>query len=308
MIHCVEHVSSKYFMKSKLILGGCISLLAACGPSAEEKSKAEILASEKRFDLAMTDSVVTDAPAYLISEHHLKGKTKNLTKVVAFLEMYTKQRNGYVENSETTREILGESQFQISEDTLAKISNYRMVADLKLRIPFYLLDSAMLHTTSLLNYVDKRSLSNYNAETDLIDNLVTRASHEKMAETEQKNAVQKNSKPSTVLVQTERKEKHLEKANNAQIKELKLQEKIMYATLNISLYEDEKTEVEKHLMIEQLKPYEPGFFNKLYDSIKQGANSLEALFLGIVSMWAWILAGWLGYKAIKYVRRNMMHA
>jgi hypothetical protein len=294
-------------MKTKLMLGGFISLLAACGPSAEEKSKAELLASEKRFDLAMTDSVIAEAPAYLISEHHLKGKTKDLNHAVEFLEMYTKQRNGYVENSTTTREILGESSLQISEDTLAKMSNYRMVAELKLRIPYYLLDSAMLHSSSLLSYVDQRSLSNYHAEADFIANGLNQATHEIMIETEDQAVQQTKPKHQTRLVQTERKKQHLLQANAAQIDNLKLQEKVMYATLNISLYEEEKTEIEKHLILEQLKPYEPGFLSKLWGSIQEGARGLESLILGIVSLWAWILAAWLSYKAIKHLRRNVAH-
>jgi hypothetical protein len=294
-------------MKTKLMLGSFVALLAACGPSAEQKSKAELLSSEKRFDLAMTDSVIADAPAYLISEHHLKGKTKDLNHAVEFLEMYTKQRNGYVENSTTTREILGESSLQISEDTLAKMSNYRMVAELKLRIPYYLLDSAMLHSSALLSYVDQRSLSNYHAEADMIANGLNQATHEIIMEEERNDVLQSKPKHQTKLVQTERKEKHLLQANAAQINNLKLQEKIMYATLNISLYEDEKTEVEKHLMIDQIKPYEPGFFSKLLGSFQEGARNLERLVLGLASLWAWILAAWLSYKAFKHFRRNVVH-
>jgi uncharacterized membrane protein required for colicin V production len=73
------------------------------------------------------------------------------------------------------------------------------------------------------------------------------------------------------------------------------------------LYEEEKTEIEKHLILEQLKPYEPGFLSKLWGSIQEGARGLESLILGIVSLWAWILAAWLSYKAYKHFRRNLAH-
>ncbi|OYU94494.1 MAG: hypothetical protein CFE21_15930 [Bacteroidetes bacterium B1(2017)] len=291
-------------MKPTLFLGSIVSLLAACGPSAEEKSKAELFRAEQRFEDAMTDSVMSDAPSYLISKHQLKGKTKDLNKAVEFLEMYAKQRKGYVENSTTNREILGQSSLQISADTLAQISNYRMVAELTLRIPYFLLDSALQQTSSLMSYVDERTITNHNAEIEMIDATFQQASHETSIENSQKTMSKSNLKAETVLAQTNRNQNHMEQANQARVQTLKLQDKIMYSTLHISLYEEEKTQVEKHLVLEQLKAYEPNFFLKLWASILEGAKGLEKMILFLVSIWSWILAAWVSYKAFYIWRRN----
>jgi hypothetical protein len=281
-------------MKPNFIIGGITSLLAACGPSAPEK----------RFQQAMSDSVITESPSYLISEHYIKGKTKDLPSAVGFLEMYTKQRNGYVERSETTREILGEHKIQLSADTAALISNYRMVADLTLRIPFYLLDSSLYHANALLSYVDKRTLQNHKAEVELIGAELNQITHENLANNLNENNPKTPATPANALVRTEKTESHLLAANEALVSKLNLQEKITYATLHVSLYEEEKTQVERHVILEELTPYEPPFYHKIWTSFKIGAIGLEKIILGLVSLWAWILGAWIIYKYYYNWRRN----
>ena len=68
----------------------------------------------------------------------------------------------------------------------------------------------------------------------MIANGLNQATHEIIMEEERNDVLQSKPKHQTKLVQTERKEKHLLQANDAQINNLKLQEKIMYATINIS--------------------------------------------------------------------------
>jgi hypothetical protein len=292
-------------MKPKLLLGSAISLIAACGPSAEEKSKRMIAESENRFEQAMQDSVLSAAPSYLISEHTLKGKTKQLVKGVEFLEMYTKHQKGYVEKSEIRREDLGQKEMRISRDTTAIISNYRLVADLTLRIPYYAMDSTMLLCRSMMEYVDFRGITNINAETDLIGHTLDQASNEKLIENDQKTSKQNTIKPSIEMAKQEKSEAHLMAANNARIAKLKLQENILFGTLHVSLYEDEKNQIEKSLLLEEIRPYEPNIFIKIGNSLKEGAKGLETMVLFLSSIWAWILAGWLSYKAYYHWRKNL---
>jgi len=275
-------------MKNLILWGSITSLLAACGPSAEEKSKAMQLQADARFEAAMSDSVMLDAPAYFISEHHIRGKTKDVKLLVQEMEAYTRSKMGYVEQSEVNSEVLETKDLRLSKDAMSTLTRFRKVAELKLRVPYFLLDSAKLKTLNYISFIENSGCSNVNAEVDMIAGNAQQGMYEN--EVMKAEKTHGSNKSATVTLQQMANEKEY-KENAQQLKRnnLQLQEAVMFATLNISVIGEEETYLEKQLMMAELQPYEPGFFEKMFHQFIAGFEGLKSFILWLVGLWVPLL-------------------
>lgn len=279
-------------MKPTLMLGSVLSLLAACSQSPEQMAKAMRQDSEERFESAMQDSVFSEVPPYLVSEHRMRGKCSDVAASVAYLENYTRARKGFVEQSELNAELIETRELRIAKDSTATISKYKPVAELKLRIPFYLLDSALLEAGNQLVFMDSRGVSNVLAENKVYGNYQTEAALESKPNDEK--PFEKN--PNALLQYKRDKVERAKEQASVHSRNISLNNDIMYATLYVSLYGEERSQTDKHLLLEELVPYEPSFLEKAWSNIGYGFTQLEDLVLWIVKNWIYFVLLLLGIR------------
>ncbi|MCF8254561.1 MAG: hypothetical protein K9H61_06925 [Bacteroidia bacterium] len=276
-------------MKTKLIIGSVLTLLAACGSSAEKTSKL-LQEEEDQFNKAMNDSLMVDGPTYYITQHQIRGRTKDIQKSILVLENFTKSKKGYIQNSQLQSKAINSQEIRFSKDSLAKITEYQMQAELILKIPYFQSDSALLIALNQFDFVDSRTITNESVKANYLENLLSIENSEKL-ENESKSWENKTSKTaSNYLVQTESTKINLQEAKQAKIANLKLEENIIYATLLVSIYEQPKIMRENVFIPSAIEPYEPNFFEKAGASIISGLEIFETIVLLILKNMVWVLA------------------
>jgi hypothetical protein len=276
-------------MKTKLIIGSVLTLVAACGSSAEKTSKL-LQDEEVQFEKAMNDSFLVDGPNYFITEHQIRGRTKDIQKSILILENFTKSKKGYIQKSQLLSTPINNQEIRFSKDSLAKITEYQMQAELTLKIPYFQSDSALQVALNQFDFVDSRTISNESVKANYFENLLSIDNSEKL-EKESKTWENKKAKTaSNYLVQTETTKNNLEEGKQAKVANLKLEENIIYATLLVSIYEQPKIVRENVFIPSAIEPYQPNFFEKAGASLISGMEILESLILVILKNIIWILA------------------
>lgn len=271
-------------------------LLAACGQNYEEQKKRVTDNSMQSFESAMTDSVMPDNTGMFIKQSSLKGQTANAVSLIEFAEKLSKQQKGYVESSSLNTQVVDSKEIQITEDSLLHLETLQRTAVIKLRVPYFALDSALLATAGLFTFVEERNNSNQWAEAS-----IETQGLEYAATVETKKAVnQTHAKNQTEALRTqqETRKQEVQQLNTL----MHLQHDIMYATLMLEATEPLSQRRSYSLLQAPIKPYEPNFFIKVWQALVVGAQLPVGLFLWLIKQWSLLLIAylaWLGYKKVK---------
>jgi len=93
-----------------------------------------------------------------------------------------------------------------------------------------------------------------------------------------------------------------EQKDQAMVANLSIQDQVDFSTIKIYLYQRPSTKEELVASEKTIEPYEPSFYQKIGNALAVGLNTIEVIFIALMSVWwLWVLAvvGYFGYKKFK---------
>ncbi len=251
---------------------------------------------------SMIASYTGDTARKFIKTADLKFKVKNVYTATYTIEDIIKKSDGFVTSTTLNSTPDNKTVTAISEDSSVESTYYTVSNIMVLRVPSYKLDTTLRAIAKLISYLDYRVIRADDVEFDILFNQFTmlRAmNHERRLTSDinkQGKKLQETSNAEEVLSRQQ------EEADNAKIENLKLNDKIKFSTINLEIYQRETIKRDVIANEQNLRAYEPGFWFKVWEALKSGGKTLQAILIFLANIWflyVFALAGYFIYKLFR---------
>ncbi len=228
----------------------------------------------------------------------LKFRVKDVIQSTYTIEAITANMHGFVTHTKLSSDIENTDRTEMSSDSSLISTTYRVTNSISIRVPNTLLDSTLKEIAKQVVFLDYRTIDAEDVQLQLLANqlIEKRNTHFQKRVTDSGAHADKkegNLSAEEILLMTQ------EQKDNAQIDNLKLNDKINYSNISLYLYQNQTVQ---HEMVSNNRTdtFEPGFFFKLWESLKIGWHSFTSFVLSLTKMWVFVLvavAMYFGWKA-----------
>ncbi|MBK6522224.1 MAG: DUF4349 domain-containing protein [Sphingobacteriaceae bacterium] len=310
------------------LLGLVIALTQACGSSMEQKAarEADMIASptesEKSKDEyseggsgnTLTDSASNnssykkeedkmnfvnssvsrigriDSIKKFIRTADIKFKVKNVEKSTYKIEDIINHFDGFVINTNLNCRINYTESHRIKEDSVLERKHFVVENSITFRVPKYQLDTTLKQIVSQIDFLDHRIITAEDVSFAALKNKM----HQKRFGRYQKRITQatdKSNKTNAVVNAENGLYEKEEQADDSELNDMVLNDKVEYATVTMYIYQDEKVRNDMVFSQPHFDSYRPSFGSEFVKSLKFGWRLIEEIFLLIVKLWPVILIG-----------------
>jgi hypothetical protein len=290
--------------KAKIISAFAIlSILFGCGPSAEQKAEQVLLDNASNAYISSSAAVENsnDTTHRFIRSANLKFKVKSVISSTYYIEDITGKLGGFVTYTKLESTIDNVEHKSISADSSLITTRYTVSNTIIIRVPNTKLDTALRMVTANMEFLDYRIIRADDVALRILSNTLAQKRSTSTGKRIGKAIDNQGKKlgetvnAESVLTDTK------EQADNAWLDNLALTEQINFSTVNIEIYQRQTVKRELIANEKNIDEYEPGFGQKVADSLKFGWDILEAFILILVKLWGLLLFGLLVLILIKYI-------
>jgi hypothetical protein len=251
-----------------------------------------------------------DSTHKFIRTADLKFKVKDVIKSTYNIEDITTKMGGFVTYTNLTSVIDDAETSKITTDSLLITTHYTVHNTITIRVPNTKLDTTLKAISTNIDFLDFRIIKADDIAIQLLSNNLT-IKRSKSNESRITKAIDNRGKK---LNETTAAEEILlskqEKADNARISNLTLQDQMKFSTINIEIYQRPSTKHEIIANPENTDEYKPEFGHQLLGSFKFGWDMFKELILFITKLWGvclFALIAFIVYKmyVVRFKKRKL---
>ncbi|MFT3992932.1 MAG: DUF4349 domain-containing protein [Dysgonomonas sp.] len=254
--------------------------------------------------IAQTGSVIKDDGIHkIIYTTQLKFKVTNVAEVTYAIENIARNNKGHIIRSSMNNNSSAKV-IRLSKDSSLMINYNNLVSTIEFTVPKENFSSTLSEIAPLASVIDYRNINGQDVTFDLVA-----AELERMRNIEKgsrmKNAVSSSGHRLGDVTTAE----HVidiakAQADEARLKDLRLQDQIDYSSISIFLYQDQ-TETIGHIANSlSIEEYGQSFGSRLVDAIDNGWSGVCMCFVFIMNIWPIILVGILVFVLYSYLRKQ----
>lgn len=286
-------------MKTRMLLLfiAATALLAAC--KGKSSSGYEFI-NNKKSSSAAADSVAaidtSKITPKLIKTAEINFKVKNVQQVSENIATLTKQYGGMVIRHKIQSSAGQSRDVHISNDSIMRIAAFNTTADMTIKIPSDKLEDYMTKISHMAIYVN---ISLMNIEDRSLDYLSARLKLKDRQElvNQQKQGKIKIKTPADVLLLKD-------DMVDAQIDNLKTDEAVKYSVISLNFYQSD-TILKENIANDDPSAYNIPMFQRLGLAFANGWFIFIDILVGLVNLWAFIVAGLAIWASIRFYRRRL---
>jgi hypothetical protein len=295
---------------TKIILGLGLSIsLFGCGPSAEEKSRAESSMADSTSNAFISSSAAVengkDTTRRFIRTADLKFKVKSVIKSTYDIESITNRQGGFVIYTNLTSNINNVTTTAVSADSSLETTYYTVTNSITLRVPNTKLDTTLKEISNNIDYLDFRVIKAEDVALQILSNNLTQKRSAKNEERLTNAIDNRGKKLNETTIAEEVLLSKQEQADNAKISNLSLTDQIKFSTINLTIYQRQTIKRELISNDKNTDAYEPGFGTKLLDALKYGWDILETFIVFLTKLWGLFLFAIVVYFIYKKYRHKL---
>ncbi len=272
-----------------ILLGGCNTNKES--RAALGKSDTLSMAFNRSLSSSAAEVNANDTTHRFIRTADLKFKVKNVVHATYTIEDIVAQQQGFVTYTNLSSEVNQVTSTRLNADSTLITTSFTVSNTMVLRVPNTQLDTTLKRIARTIDFLDYRVIKAEDVALQMLSNTLNQRRAGKM-EKRLTDAIDERGKK---LQETTRAEElldqKLEQADQARIANLGLQDKILYSTVNLQIYQspDQHREIIKN--DPKPKEYEPSFGERIGDSLKSGWHALENLLVFLARLWVFLLIG-----------------
>jgi len=294
-------------MKYVIIPGVLLNaILISCGSeTAAMKDAREYSENQEITDSTLSSSAAIEdvhSNRKFVRTADLKFKVKDVRAATYAIEDVIAKNNGFVTHTNLASNISYVNTVPVSADSSKEITHYTVDNTIEIRVPNSQLDDALKQMSGLVEFLDYR---NINADDVTLKMLANRLTQKRIAIHE--NRLDNADHIKAKLHETVDAENYLlqaeEQKDQALVANLSIQDQVDFSTIKIYLYQRASIKEELVASEKTIEPYEPPFYEKIANALVVGLNTIEVIFIALMSVWwLWVLAivGYFGYKKLKH--------
>lgn len=232
--------------------------------------------------------VPKDSSKKFILSADLRFKSKNLIRTVYTIEDIVQEYNGFVTYSNLTCREHYKKTISINKDSVLVSTVYLPENEMEIRVPSKYLDQTLKKISLLIEHLDYRKIKTTDVTLSLLSDRLEQNRAIKQGKRLEEAIEKKGKKLDETLEAEELLGNKQLNADNALLNKLTLEDKINYATIRISIYQNETIKQEVTANFDQIAV--PHFGDRLKGGFQNGVVIFEEIVLILVNLWALILS------------------
>jgi len=220
----------------------------------------------------------------------IKFKVKNVERSTYKIEDIINHFDGFVVNTNLNCRINYTESHRVKEDSVLERKHFVVENTITFRVPKFKLDTTLKQIVSQIDFLDHRIITAEDVSFAALKNKM----HQKRFGRYQKRITQATDKSNktnaTVNAENGLYEKE-EQADESELNDMVLNDKVEYATVTMYIYQDEKVRNDVVFSQQHFDTYRPSFGSEFVKSLKFGWRLVEEIFLLIIKLWPVILIG-----------------
>lgn len=273
-------------------------MLVACSSQPQSMHELAETADSTTFANNITD--MNSPSRKRVRTADIRCRVNNVFEVTSALEHAVLGMDGVIVESTMQNEMGMSEDLPYSADSIRHVQMYRPIANLTLRVPVSNLDSVVYKLTSMVSFIDYRTLKSQDKTFDYLSN----ALKNEAKDSNKSAAVTVPGKKNTLLDVKVYEDEKQETIVDRRIQNLVILDDVNYATFSVQLFQPQVADVQ--ILVNPARATSAGFGTALMAALRDGTEIFKAVFLFFVQLWPFVLlsiAGWIGYK--KYSRRKL---
>ena len=272
----------------------------------DSKNDFKVLARQDSFRTILPTSAaainVLDSTHMFIRTADVRCRVDEVDDATYEIEHVVKSLGGYVSDTRLSSNQTYQQQTRVSDDSIRQVTRFSVTNYVTIRVPARQLDSLLKAIAPLVDYMDYR---NVNVNDITLDQLAKQLEQKRIAKYNamlNEKVVNGNAKASSIIDAATSMLNQQERADNAFLASLRLNDQVAYATLNLQLYQPETSQVAMIYHEKPAEPYSAGIGERIADSAYAGWKGFSYILSGIVLLWPLWLVGALAWF---FIRRQM---
>jgi uncharacterized cupredoxin-like copper-binding protein len=277
-------------MKRKIlmIMLAAVALLAAC---KGKHSPYEIVNNNKssNADSAKIADTIPTAPK-LVKTAEMNFKVKNVQQVSGDIAALTKQYGGMVMHHQIQSSADQSRDLRISSDSIKRISAFNTAADMTIKVPSEKLEDFMNRVGHLSIYVNVSKMDIEDKSLDYLSSQLKLNSRKELVSQQRRGKIVIKDPSSALLLKDD--------LVDEQIGNRKIDEAVKYSMIDLNFYQSNTISAEI-IANDDPSVYNIPVLQRLSMAFAHGWNIFIDVVVGLVNLWAFILAGsaaWAGYR------------
>lgn len=237
----------------------------------------------------------------------LRFRVLDVQKSSNNIEDIVKKNHGYIVSANYNADVIQKTTTAYNADSLLETKRYVINNTMSVKIPNEYLDATLRDCNHEITFLDNKTVKADDVYLQLLSNKLKVKRHEVF----QNRLARQSDKLYKNLNKVSQAEENIltkqEASDEATIDNLDLQQQIEYSTIDLELYQNEKTAYTIVANERNIMPYEPPFYLKLWGNLKESVEVFGLIVLAIVKWWMLLLSLFLMYLGIKkYKARSMV--
>lgn len=258
---------------------------------------------EPKQALSSNVATYTDSSRRFILAGDLRFRTDDVVKTTFAIEALIARHGGFVANTHLSTDINSRYSTPISKDSLLETTRYTVINRLTIRVPSNELDTTLKSLITYVDFLDHRTLSATDVRLTLLRDKLTKRRLAQHTDRLTDAVDEQGHKLKETITAQERLIDRQRQADEASLNTMELEDRIAYSTLTLDIYQREAIRRDLVPNEQNIEAYEPGFFSKASEALKDGWDLLLQLVLTLVRGWSVILLGIVVYLLYRRIRR-----
>lgn len=245
-----------------------------------------------------------DSARQLIRTAALRFKAKDLIKASYAIEDIVAQQDGFVASTTLKSEVNYTRNVSISRDSSLVSTYYTLSNDMQLRVPARRLDATLKEIAKWVDYLDYRNITCEDVSLSILSNKLARQRAAKQ-EGRLGHAIDAHGRKLDEIVEAEQTlADKQERADNTLLNNLQLKDQVAFATIHLTIYQDQTVKREMCANEENIQAYRTGFGTRLAEALQEGGSIILSFILFIARLWAFLLMGGAIFITHRWYRKN----
>lgn len=245
--------------------------------------------SDPKAALSSTATTYTDSTRRFIRSGDLRFRTPDVVKTTFALEALIARHGGYVASTHLATEVNSTYTTPISADSLLETTKYTVVNRITARVPSDQLDSTLRALITFVDFLDHRTLSATDVRLSLLRDRLTQRRLARHTGRLTDAIDEKGEKLKETVSAEERLIDRQQQADEATLNTLEVEDRIAFSTLTLDVYQREAIRRQLLANEKNIKAYEPGFFSKAGEALRDGWELLQEISLALLRSWSLVL-------------------
>jgi len=225
----------------------------------------------------------------------MKYKVKDVIKASSEIEKLTNSYNGFITYSNLRSAVTGKNIKNISSDSLLETVFYTVSNEINIRVPNTALDSLLIDLNKLIDFLDYKIIKADDVSMLIYSNQLNQNRINKYQNRLSDAIDNKGKKLSDIINAEEKLLNKMEQSDFYKTSNMNLFDQVAFSTLIMNIYQREVVKREIIENFDNIREQKPGFFHRIWNSIKIGWSALEDIIVGLFVIW-WLIilliAGW----------------